>query len=90
MACLKDTDNVKHQWDHDTKYHNTPGLIWTSDQQCQLLLRDPDAKTDHNEAQLPEICERLYCKSPSKVGYYASGPALEGIVLNRSILESGD
>ena len=55
-----------------------PGLQWSSDEQCQFLLRDPEARTDHTDEDLHTICERLYCKSPTKTGYYAAGPALEG------------
>ena len=77
--CLMENSGPKEaEWDHFKKFHNMPGLQWSSDEQCQFLLRDPEARTDHNEANLGEICNRMYCRSPTKTGYYASGPALEG------------
>ena len=33
---------------------------------------------DHDENNINSICERMYCKSPTKAGYYIAGPALEG------------
>jgi hypothetical protein len=47
QACLTDTGLVKPDWDHDKKYFNFPGLQWSSDDQCKLLLRDMEAKIYH-------------------------------------------
>lgn len=79
MACLTDNNGPANAaWNHMKKYQNMPGLKWSSDEQCQFLLRDLEAKTDHTDEDLPDICQRLYCVSPSKAGYFAAGPALEG------------
>ena len=88
MDCLTDNNGSPAQWNHMKKYSNMPGLKWSSDEQCQFLLRDPEAKTDHNDDDLKTICERLYCKSPSKTGYYAAGPALEGKKSKCSLVRS--
>ena len=41
-----------------------------------LTLQDPEGYADASD--LSEICQKLWCKSRSKTGYYAAGPALEG------------
>ena len=79
MDCLTDGQgNGKPEFDHYRKYHNMPGLQWSSDKQCQFLIRDNEAKTDHKENDLHTICTQLYCRSPSKKGWFRAGPALEG------------
>ena len=32
---------------------------------------------DHNEVDMFEMCQRLYCRLDNR-GYFAAGPALEG------------
>ena len=56
----------------------------SSDQQCAFLLKDSEAKMDHDEHNMYKICERMYCKSPTKTGYFAAGPALEGTRCSKS------
>ena len=41
-------------------------------------MQDREARIDHDENNINSICERMYCKSPTKAGYLAAGPALEG------------
>ena len=41
-------------------------------------MQDREARIDHDKNNIHTICERMYCKSPTKAGYYAAGPALEG------------
>ena len=49
-----------------------------ADEQCAFLLRDREAKMDHDDYDMHTICQRMYCRSPTKTGDYRAGPALEG------------
>lgn len=75
--CLNDTPKILHQrYDHN-KYEMRPGFVWDSDIQCKLFLRDNKAY------EFPKlnarICnETIFCATPNRVGFYSSGPALEG------------
>jgi len=83
MDCLRDDNGAPPEWDDDS-YNNMPGLKLSSDQQCAFLLKDSEAKMDHDEHNMYKICERMYCKSPTKTGYFAAGPALEGTRCSKS------
>ena len=49
-----------------------------ADEQCAFLLRDREAKMDHDDYDMHTICQRMYCRSPTKTGDFRAGPALEG------------
>lgn len=76
--CLRDNDGGPYKWDHMDKYDNRPGYKLGADEQCAFLLRDREAKMDHDDYDLHTICQRMYCKSPTKTGDFRAGPALEG------------
>ena len=84
FQCLKEsTSEYKHEWDHESKFKNFPGMYWSSDEQCQFLLRDNEAKTFYPPDVNFGICSQMYCKSPTKVGFFSSGPALTGTRCDR-------
>lgn len=55
-----------------------PGEVWSALRQCQIFLLDSDAKVDHTDANFPAMCQSIKCRTPTRAGYYRSGPALEG------------
>ena len=84
FQCLKEsTSDYKHEWDHESKFKNFPGMYWSSDEQCQFLLRDNEARTYYPPDVNFGICSQMYCKSPTKVGFFSSGPALTGTRCDR-------
>ena len=50
----------------------------SSDAQCAFFMQDREAQIGHDKTDIHTICERMNCKSPTKIGNYAAGPALEG------------
>jgi len=78
MKCLEDRPaTMGGDTDHN-KYNNVPGQSWNADLQCKNLLFDNDARMDHTDGNIHEVCYSLKCRSPNRIGYYRSGPALEG------------
>ena len=75
--CLNDKPILTDvRYDHN-KYELRPGALWDSDIQCKLFLRD------NNAYEFPKtkarICnETILCSTPARIGYFSSGPALEG------------
>ena len=41
-------------------------------------MQDREARIDHDKYDIDTICDRMFCKSPTKAGYFTAGPALEG------------
>ena len=75
--CLNDKPIIRSEkYDHN-KYKSRPGVIWDSDKQCKLFLRDN--KAFEFPKTYARICsETIFCATPHKIGFYSSGPALEG------------
>ena len=60
-------------------FFSNAGLKLTGDEQCAFLMRDNEARIDHDENDMDKICYSMRCKSPNKRGFYSrAGPALEG------------
>ena len=75
--CLNDKPMTRSEkYDHN-KYKLRPGALWDSDIQCKLFLRDNKAfefpKTDARKCNVT-----IYCATPNRLGFFSSGPALEG------------
>jgi len=78
LECLRDKPVTMSSDMNHNKYSNFPGQTVDADSQCRLLLFDKDAKMYHSNSNIHEICYSMKCNSPTKIGYYRSGPALEG------------
>lgn len=75
-TCLRDSGKPPTRLDH-SKFMDSPGQMYTSKKQCEILLRDKDAIMSPNQ-KLNTICYSLQCKTPRRSGYYFAGPALDG------------
>lgn len=75
-TCLHDSGKPPSRLDH-SRFMDSPGQMYTSKKQCEILLRDKDAVVSPNQ-QLNTICYSLQCKTPHRSGYYFAGPALDG------------
>ncbi|XP_060530217.1 A disintegrin and metalloproteinase with thrombospondin motifs adt-1-like [Cylas formicarius] len=74
--CLLDSGKSTYSKDH-SRFLDIPGQVFTAKKQCEVLLRDKDAKVSPSQA-LSSICYSLQCKTPNRSGYYLAGPALDG------------
>ncbi|XP_011647364.1 A disintegrin and metalloproteinase with thrombospondin motifs adt-2 [Pogonomyrmex barbatus] len=76
--CLLDQPKPRNTSDtlahNHLRYRDLPGREWTAKRQCELLLRDKDARV----VTLYQACQSLQCETPHKSGYYFAGPALDG------------
>nr|XP_027228775.1 A disintegrin and metalloproteinase with thrombospondin motifs adt-1-like [Penaeus vannamei] len=76
-ACLSEGGDVGEQaWDHSS-FGGLPGQRWDATAQCQLFLKDADAKME-NVSRIHEVCESVSCVSPHRISVSLAGPALEG------------
>lgn len=76
-SCLSDKPSGVFETLRHDKFENLPGQEWDSHDQCKIFLRDEDA-TLYNASVIGDVCERVVCKTPNRMGYYKAGPALEG------------
>jgi len=75
--CLNDKPKIKDEKYNHNKYNLRPGQFWDSDEQCKLFLRDN--KAFEFSKPNPNICnDSILCATPNRIGFYSSGPALEG------------
>ncbi|XP_037087623.1 A disintegrin and metalloproteinase with thrombospondin motifs adt-2-like, partial [Pollicipes pollicipes] len=74
--CLNDLPRKKAVQNHRI-FREMPGQVYDAFDQCQLLLKDRDAEI-FSPDDLYNVCERVKCKSPHRIGFYYAGPALEG------------
>lgn len=76
--CL---DNIPD--DFDDKFDLRPGQRITANDQCQFYLKDNNAHV-FNHSSYEFICNHtILCKSPTKLGFFSAGPALEGTYCGR-------
>ncbi|CAN8004239.1 unnamed protein product, partial [Ixodes hexagonus] len=55
-----------------------PGQLIDVDEQCQIFLKDHNARSGGKPEEIHEICTNLKCKSELRLGYTSPGGALEG------------
>ncbi|XP_043241463.1 A disintegrin and metalloproteinase with thrombospondin motifs adt-2-like [Amphibalanus amphitrite] len=79
--CLNDLPRKSAVQNHRI-FRELPGQVYDAFDQCQLLLKDKDASV-YSTQDLYDVCERVKCKSPNRIGYYYAGPALEGTFCGR-------
>eukprot|EP00096_Caligus_rogercresseyi_P015326 TRINITY_DN7776_c0_g1_i1.p1 TRINITY_DN7776_c0_g1~~TRINITY_DN7776_c0_g1_i1.p1 ORF type:complete len:386 (-),score=72.14 TRINITY_DN7776_c0_g1_i1:206-1363(-) len=78
MKCLMDKQGPLASIGDHNEYGDRPGYYWSGDEQCQFLLQNKRAKTDHTSSNMKEICFSLKCRVAGKKGYWRAGPALDG------------
>ncbi len=81
LPCLTDRSDFPAEWDHQRLFGEYPGLYWTPDEQCKILLRKNTSVNAHDQSYYPKqgMCERLLCKAnDGTLGIFANGPALKG------------
>lgn len=55
-----------------------PGQRWDGDDQCRIFLKSPEAHQSMKPADMKEVCRKLECASPTRIGLFNAGHALEG------------
>jgi len=77
LSCLDD-DNGKKAETLGMEKDTYPGEVWDADAQCKIFLLDNDARIDHTDSNIKDVCYSIKCRTPQRQGYYRAGPALEG------------
>ncbi|XP_077550141.1 uncharacterized protein LOC144163184 isoform X2 [Haemaphysalis longicornis] len=55
-----------------------PGQRWDADDQCRLFLKSQAAHHGAKPADMKAVCGKLECASPTRIGLFNAGHALEG------------
>lgn len=85
-TCMNDIPSGKFPDYNHNKYGNKPGQLWTADEQCRILLRDKAAVAYFaTNADIAGSCNSMKCRTPNRVGFFTSGPALPGTVCGSSM-----
>uniref|UniRef100_T1I519 Peptidase M12B domain-containing protein n=1 Tax=Rhodnius prolixus TaxID=13249 RepID=T1I519_RHOPR len=80
--CLYETSKAGAKFNH-MKFKEKPGAVWGTKKQCEILLKDRDAKSRKAEKS-EAVCQGLQCETVHRSGVFLAGPALEGTACGKN------